>query len=51
MRWVGYLAYMEKVRNACKVSVTKPEGWRQHGRRILEWMKRVKPTRCYTMVY
>jgi len=26
MRWVGYLACMEKIRNACKVSVIKPEG-------------------------
>jgi hypothetical protein len=32
MRWVGYVARMEKLRNAYNISVGKPEENRLHGR-------------------
>jgi hypothetical protein len=37
MRWAGYVAHMEEVRNAFKVLVGKPEGNRPLGRPRRRW--------------
>jgi hypothetical protein len=44
IRWMGHVAHMGEMRNACKILVRKPEG-RYHledlgvdGRIILEWI-------------
>jgi len=44
IRWVGHVAYMGQMRNACKILDGKPEGKRPlgtlsaDGRIILEWI-------------
>jgi hypothetical protein len=37
MRWVGHIAHMEKMRNAYKIFIKKPEGKRPCGRPRHRW--------------
>jgi hypothetical protein len=37
MIWTGHVAHMEKMRNACKILVGKPEGKRPFGRPKHGW--------------
>jgi hypothetical protein len=42
MRWVGHVAYMEKMRNAYKILVGKPEQKRTFGRPRHRWEDNIK---------
>jgi hypothetical protein len=42
MRWVGYVARMEEIRNAYRLLVGKPEGKRPLGRPRRRWVDNIK---------
>jgi hypothetical protein len=42
MRWAGHVARMEEKRNACRLSVGKPEGNRPLGRPRRRWVDNIR---------
>jgi hypothetical protein len=42
MRWAGHVARMGEKRNACRLLVGKPEGWRPLGRPRRRWVENIR---------
>jgi hypothetical protein len=42
VRWAGYVARMGERRNACRISIGKPEERRLLGRPICKWVDNIK---------
>jgi hypothetical protein len=42
MRWSGHVARMGEKRNACRLFVGKPEGWRPLGRPRRRWLDNIR---------